>query len=315
MALAVAGCGQARTPAPALSDRAVRQGGVHAQVRGALQAEFALWDRDGDGRVTRHEMPHLPAARFVALDADRDGSLRLAEGVSAEGERLMAAHLTRLPAVTGDVSAAGWFDFLKRRPAPASPAGKRPILLVPGYFEPGAMWYSFKGELQRRGWTQIYIYEHWPGLGDIRDMAAKAGALADKIRAETGFDRIDVVGHSMGGLVLRYWIQRMGGADKIAHYVSFATPHRGTVAGYFGPGESARQMRPGSSFLTDLNGGDSRPGDAHYASLWSRTDEIVVPQPHGEYQGASDMAFPLSEHLQLAWLQAPQDRAIEELSK
>lgn len=362
--MATAGCGTAlRQPALPLAN--VARGRLSAQVESALKLEFARWDRDGDGFVTRKELPGEAIGEFDTLDRDRDGRLSFAEGIPADGARVLEQTWAKLPAERGrafagngsgsgagpdgtrgqggressvgssnsgvgqvlgshsgldtgtDLRALGWWDFLRGRrdPAPPSPVGRRPILLVPGYFEPGAMWLSFQGELRGRGWTQIYIYEHWPGFSDIRSMAAKAGALADRIRQETGFEQIDVVGHSMGGLVLRYWIQRLGGAAKIAHYVSMATPHKGTYMGYFGPGMSAVQLRPGSEFLNDLNSGDTLPGNAHYASIWSRTDEIVVPQPNGRYDGASDTPFPIAEHLQLAWLKAAQDVAIEELSK
>jgi triacylglycerol lipase len=322
LALMLAGCGTV-LQSPKLSPKRESGGSLHAQVRTALQFEFSRWDTDSDGFVSRAELPTTGTAEFSALDRNRDGKLTFSEGMPAEAERTLMRNFAKLPASTTQadankvLGALGWFDWLwrKKQPAPTSPLGRKPILLIPGYFEPGSMWASFSGELRRRGWTQIYVMEHWPGFSDIREMATKAGALVDKIQAETGATQIDIVGHSMGGLVARHWLQRQGGEGRIAHYVSFATPHQGTIAGYFGPGESARQMRPGSAFLNDINSGDTQPGDAHFASLWSRTDEIVVPQPHGEYKGGSDSQFPMAEHLQLAWLPAAQDKAIEELSK
>lgn len=329
LAVATAGCG-AVVQQPALAPVKAAGTGLSAQVTSALKLEFARWDRNGDGYVARQELPGEAIGEFGTLDRNDDGKLSFAEGVPADGARVLEQTWSKLPASTtrafvsdaadpvgAGLRALGWWDFLRGRrdPAPPSPVGRRPILLVPGYFEPGAMWLSFQGELRRRGWTQIYIYEHWPGFADIRSMAAKAGSLADRIRQETGADKIDVVGHSMGGLVLRYWLQRLGGDAKVAHYVSMATPHKGTYMGYFGPGTSAVQLRPGSEFLNDLNYGETKHPDVKYGSIWSRTDEIVVPQHHGKFEGASDTSFPLAEHLQLAWLKAAQDVAIEELSK
>lgn len=309
----IAGCGSV-TQAPTLAPRAITS--IQAAIHRNLQAEFATWDRNHDDKVARAELPIVSDADFRMLDRDQDGALTFKEGLTADGENRLTENAAKLPSWTEpETSAALGFGWFNRGPAPRSPVGRNPILLVPGYFEPGAMWLSLKATLEERGWTQIYMMEHWPGFADIRSNSAKAGEMVDRIIKETGSERVDVIGHSMGGLILRHWLSRNGGAPRVSHYVSFATPHKGTIMGYFGPGTSGKQMRPGSEFLTDLNTGATMPGSAHHAGLWSHTDEVVIPQPNAAFEGASNTSFPLSEHLQLAWIPAAQNKAIEELSR
>jgi triacylglycerol lipase len=56
----------------------------------------------------------------------------------------------------------------------------------------------------------------------------------EKILAETGAGKVNLIAHSKGGLEGRYMISRLGMADKVASYSSVCTPHRGTSAAEFG---------------------------------------------------------------------------------
>jgi triacylglycerol esterase/lipase EstA (alpha/beta hydrolase family) len=90
-----------------------------------------------------------------------------------------------------------------------------------------------------------------------------------------------VIGHSMGGLVARYCIERAAGADDVADLVTLGTPHQGTYAAYLGyltPG--GRALTPGSSFLADLNRDPLAPS-VRYTSLYSVADPLVRPARSG----------------------------------
>jgi len=68
----------------------------------------------------------------------------------------------------------------------------------------------------------------------------------------TGAPGVHLIGHSLGGLVVREAVQRRGVAAYTRAAVTIATPHAGTWVARFAPGPCARQMRPGSPFLTEL---------------------------------------------------------------
>ncbi len=89
--------------------------------------------------------------------------------------------------------------------------------------------------------------------------------------------KIDLVGFSMGGLVSRYYLQRLGGLERTRRFITLATPHAGTWWAYLVDRPACIQMRPSSAFLLDL----ARDADClkavHFTSIWSPLDLIIVP--------------------------------------
>lgn len=124
------------------------------------------------------------------------------------------------------------------------------------------------------------------GLGDIRDTSAALAPFVDQVLAETGATKVDLVGHSQGGIVSRYYIKFLGGSDKVDSLVSLAAPHHGSqlanLVMLHGVLDCLRfrfcqQVVTGSEFLRELNGDDDTFGDVHYTNLATALDLIVLP--------------------------------------
>lgn len=305
----LAGCGEPMV-SPGLQGPDPSVQSAQALAVSSLQADFDALDAQHRGYLTRADFPYLTDAQFGALDKRGDGEITFDEGVQP-GE---IAAMARIEAEVPQVSQAG-AQALGALGFSADPVARPPILLLPGYFEPTALWLPFMPRLRAAGYTHIYTLGTWPDFNDMRLTAAEVKAKVAQIQAETGASRIDVVGHSEGGLILRYWIERLGGAPLVDHYVSFATPHEGTLVAYLGPGESAVQMRPGSAFLEDLDAGPLEPAPGKYSALWSHTDEIVIPQGNGQLPGAVNTSFPIAEHAELCWLGSAEQTGIADLSR
>lgn len=188
-------------------------------------------------------------------------------------------------------------------PVKAETGAKNPVLLVHGYFGSilddvtvALYWKFVKDRLVADGFN---VYTIALDNAAIQDIAKSAQQVADKVQqiiAQTGAQKVDVVGHSEGGLVNRYYIQKLGGVNYVDDYISISTPHRGTIMSSIGPGEAARQMLVGSSFLRDLNSGDTLPGSVSYTSIYSTMDEAVVPQEDAHYEGAVNEVVNLVGH-------------------
>jgi triacylglycerol lipase len=94
---------------------------------------------------------------------------------------------------------------------------------------------------------------------------------------ETGYERVHIVGHSLGGLIARYYVQRMGGDAHVHTVVCLGTPHEGTMAARLLPQRVVGQLRPGSSVLREL----SQPAAGcrtRFLAIWSDLDQLIVPK-------------------------------------
>jgi pimeloyl-ACP methyl ester carboxylesterase len=96
--------------------------------------------------------------------------------------------------------------------------------------------------------------------GDICESAALIARKIESIAAQTHLDRMDIVGHSMGGLVGLYYLKRLGGKRRIRRMVMLGTPTSGTWSALFGVvvapfGRASLQLLPDSAFLRDLEQG------------------------------------------------------------
>ncbi|HEY2523009.1 MAG TPA: alpha/beta fold hydrolase [Streptosporangiaceae bacterium] len=134
------------------------------------------------------------------------------------------------------------------------------------------------------------------GVGDITQSAAQLASFVSQVLGATGAVRVNLVGHSQGGMMPRYYLKFLGGAAKVQTLVGLAPSNHGTTLDGLAtltdelasvlPGVSSAlgaacqacaQQIAGSSFMTTLNaGGDTVPGPG-YTVIETRNDEIVTP--------------------------------------
>ncbi|MEU0964625.1 alpha/beta fold hydrolase [Streptomyces sp. NPDC005917] len=212
---------------------------------------------------------------------------------------LFAAAVATVPAATAHASSApstGWNDY-SCRPSAAHP---RPVILVHGTLGNSVdNWLSLAPYLEGRGYCvfsldygQLNGVPVFHGLGPIDKSAQQLSAYVDKVLSATGAAKADLVGHSQGGMMPRYYLRFLGGAAKVNALVGLAPDNHGaTLSGltnllpYFPGAEDlitaatpglADQI-PGSAFLTKLNsGGDTVPG-VHYTVIATKYDEVATP--------------------------------------
>ncbi|MDX6627382.1 MAG: hypothetical protein QOE56_2371 [Solirubrobacterales bacterium] len=185
------------------------------------------------------------------------------------------------------------------RPSAAHP---RPVVLVHGTFaDMSNSWQALSPLLYNHGYCvfalnygayngsgAIGVY----GVGDIPTSAEQLAAFVDKVLATTGAGEVDVVGHSQGGMMPRYYLKHLGGAAKVGALVGLSPSNHGTtlnglftLAKFF-PGAEAftgslcpacAQQSAGSVFLTELNSGAETVPGVDYTVIQTRYDEVVTP--------------------------------------
>ncbi|MET8836239.1 alpha/beta fold hydrolase [Micromonospora sp. NPDC004540] len=165
-------------------------------------------------------------------------------------------------------------------------AGANPVVVVGGLIGISIAYEPIAARLRADGY-RVSIYQ-LPnlGFGDIRESARALSSYVDQVRAATGAAKVDLVTHSEGGLVSRWYVKFLGGAGKVDHYVSLGSPQQGTyvaniinflVLGSCAGIVACQQMSIGSSFLTDLNAGDDTPGTVRWTTVRTWQDELVRP--------------------------------------
>ena len=185
------------------------------------------------------------------------------------------------------------------KPTAAHPV---PVILIHGTFgDMSDSWQALSPLLYDRGYCVFALnYGSYNGSGSlgvyatgkIEDSAAQLSTFVDRVLAATGASQVDIVGHSQGGMMPRYYIKNLGGAAKVNALVGLAPSNHGTtlnglftLASYF-PGSSSlvgadcpacAEQEAGSSFITNLNAGGETVSGVKYTVIESENDEVVTP--------------------------------------
>ncbi|MCD2189366.1 esterase/lipase family protein [Actinomycetospora soli] len=156
-----------------------------------------------------------------------------------------------------------------------------PVLLVHGIVDNRSIFHYLARTLRRRGHGTVQAVNYSPltaFTGDIRTAARDLGDHVERLCAVSGADRVHIVGHSLGGLISRYYVQRLGGDARVDTLVTLGTPHRGSaIAHLLPPTLVPRQLQPGSDLLRELEepAPDCR---TRFLAVWSRMDQLIIPQ-------------------------------------
>ena len=182
------------------------------------------------------------------------------------------------------------------QPAAAAPP-KDPVVIVAGTFVDSPLsevvYAPLQVRLERDGYRVSIFGLPGGGLGDIVGTSAALADHVEAVRAATGAARVDLIGHSQGGIVAREYVKDFGGAGRVDSVVTLGAPNNGTVLAnlltVLGPTctTACEQMAAGSPFLAQLNAGDQSVGSVAYTNLTTVHDVLVVPYT-SSYMDASD---------------------------
>lgn len=245
----------------------------------------------------------LPAAMVLAL---LGAALTAAPAQADKPPKPLKVSWSSLSILQGGLSrllVPGWSPAGSNDPTcRLTPDRPRPVVLV--NFTAGAGWEWSAGSpyLRNNGFCvfsftygNITPLPNFPvqAVGDIRKSAAELAAFVDKVRAETGVDKVDLVGWSQGGgMTPHYYINFLGGADKVHEFVGIAPGNHGADgSGLFRMDGLGILLRPlflallpafgqqvgGTELALEVYAdGDTRPGP-HYTTIITKYDEIATP--------------------------------------
>ena len=218
-----------------------------------------------------------------------------------------------------------------------SSAHPDPVILVNGTFaNQDDNWQAASPLLANHGYC-VFAFNYGgtspsavvQGTGDIAASAGQLGAFVTRVLAATGAVKADLVGHSQGGMMPRYYLKFLGGAAHVNKLVALAPRNHGTtldglpalataLGAVFGSGlvtgtlnalcTACVQQEAGSSFLASLNAGGDTVAGVSYTVIESRNDEVVTPFTSAFLSGPGVTGITLqnqcvldqSDHLEIA---------------
>jgi triacylglycerol lipase len=177
-------------------------------------------------------------------------------------------------------------------------AATPPVLLVHGIDDTGAIFHKMEPALRAAGRERVHTIDMAPNNGDVSltELAVQVAKRVETLCAETRCDRLDLVGFSLGGMVSRYYIQKLGGARRVRRFVTISSPHGGTVAAYFRWNPGAADMRPGSPFLKDLAATAHVLQQVETTSIWTPFDMMILPAWSSRLPGVKERVIPVLSH-------------------
>jgi triacylglycerol esterase/lipase EstA (alpha/beta hydrolase family) len=203
-----------------------------------------------------------------------------------------------------------------RRPTANHPF---PVVLVHGLF--GNMtnsWQALSPLLTNHGYAVFALTygviegTRFGGRAPVEESAEELGAFVDRVLAATGAPQVDIVGHSLGGMMPRYYLKALDGAAKVRTLVGLAPVNHGTtldgilsVAGKLGISaegvpvpdcQSCDELVAGSPFLTALNANGDVVDGVRYTVIATRYDELVTPYESAFLRGPDVNNVTLQDH-------------------
>lgn len=186
------------------------------------------------------------------------------------------------------------------QPGPASAATTHtPVVFVHGFSGDASNWTTAEAVFQARGYSssELFPYDYnWTASN--KTSAAGLSTFVKQVLARTGASQVDIVNHSMGGLVSDWYVKQLGGQPYVRHLASIAGANHGTTyASACLIYTSCVEMYPGSSFINTVNAGDETPGATKYATWYSPCDGIIIPYTSTTLSGATNHLVACQTHI------------------
>lgn len=187
-------------------------------------------------------------------------------------------------------------------PAPDQSSVLPPVLLVHGLYHNVTAWTLYRRWLRAAGFTRVYChgYSSWrTDFGLLVDELDEA--VRDLVSAYPG-EKPLLMGHSLGGLLIRGWLADAANQQLVAGAVTLGTPHQGSSLARLGAGSLARSLTFRGALIRNLEACEA-PAEVGCVALYSPIDNMVVPQEglHVTTPGWTLRTSPAVSHIWMLW--------------
>lgn len=169
------------------------------------------------------------------------------------------------------------------------------MLLIHGYLATRGSLHLLERRLSDMGHLVLSYRLGLLHAGDISESAALIARKIESIAAQSSLDRLDIVGHSMGGLVGLYYLKRLGGRRRVRRLVMLGTPTSGTWSALLGVamapvGRAGLQLLPDSAFLRALEQAPMPEGAEVFSVSGDR--DLLAPKSTTMTLGVRHLSLP-----------------------
>ncbi|MCL2931695.1 MAG: triacylglycerol lipase [Trichodesmium sp. MAG_R03] len=170
-----------------------------------------------------------------------------------------------------------------------------PVLLIHGIFDTIKIFDKMSRYLKKLGW-EVYSLNLIPNYGilGLDKLAEQVANYVDQTFPPN--QPFDLIGFSMGGIVSRYYVQRLGGIDKVERFITISSPHNGTLTGYTLGLPAAIQMRPKSAFMQNINQDIALLDQINFTSIWTPYDAMILPPRSSQLPVGKDIKIDVFLH-------------------
>jgi pimeloyl-ACP methyl ester carboxylesterase len=179
------------------------------------------------------------------------------------------------------------FGWLPARPPSAKQESLPPVILLHGLFQNRSSLFWLQHRLHSAGYRQI-ISINTPPWKDLETLTEKLAKKVDEMRIRFKVDKVILVGHSMGGIIARNYVQNRGGAANVERIVTLGSPHHGSKLAPFALSPIGKTLLPGSEFIRRFNSA-AWPQGTPIVSIYTRYDNIVMPAELARMDGAGSV--------------------------
>lgn len=189
---------------------------------------------------------------------------------------------------------------------------RNPVILIHGIWDTKTIFNKMSAHLSQLGWS-VHSLNLLPNDGSLGlDLLAKqlAEYISERFHPEQS---IDLVGYSMGGIVSRYYVQRLGGINRVQRFITISSPHNGTFTAYSLPLPGYLHMRPDSDLLRDLNQDVTMLKRLNFTSMWTPFDAMILPANSSRMPVGKEVKLNVLLHRQMVTDSQSINALVEEL--
>ncbi len=176
------------------------------------------------------------------------------------------------------------FGWLQPKLPDAGQVIRPPVILLHGLFQNRSCLFWMQYRLRSAGYQQI-ISINSPPWRDLETLTEGLARKVDELRINLKVDKVILIGHSMGGIITRNYVQSRGGAAYVHGMVTLGSPHHGSKLAPFALSPMGKTLLPGSAFLRQFNS-IPWPKETRAVSIYTRYDNIVLPAESSRMDGS-----------------------------